>query len=173
MITQFVEVTDNVAYGKFMVARLDVEDLDARTAMPEAQPPLGSDDWAPRLLSYGGRRRFNDHSTLVIDLQRGTGYAWPLEGGEIGMLHYRNEKLGRIEHLVCPMYMPFVQWLHEKGEWAHGAGDITLIPRYLPLVADLMVDEQICNCSTGECDRLPAVRCRVKRGLPRTEMLVD
>lgn len=125
MIVRFVEVTDGVAYGKFLVSRLDAVELGTRSAMPEA-------DGEP-LLTYGGRRRFNQRTTLVVDLQRGTAAAWPLENGDIGMHHYLTTKLGGIGQLVCPMYLPFVRWLHLKGDWSDGAGDITTIPTYLQL----------------------------------------
>lgn len=127
MITRFVEVTDGMMYGKFMVCRLDASELATTTAMPEA--PEGQ-----RLLTYSGRRRFNDHSTLVIDLQLGTGWAWPLSDGLIGMRHYAREHFDRdLAPHVCPMYLPFVLWLYEQGKWARGAGDIAEIPRYLDL----------------------------------------
>lgn len=131
MITHFVEVTDGMMYGKFMVCRLDATELKTTTAMPEA--PEGQ-----RLLTYSGRRRFNDHTTLVIDLQRGTGFAWPLENGVIGMQHYIREHYDKdvgpkLAWLVCPMYLPFVLWLHEQGKWRNGRGFIQEIPRYLDL----------------------------------------
>jgi hypothetical protein len=126
MITQFVEVTDGIAYGKFAVCRMTGADLAVETAMPEAEP-------GQRLLTYAGRRRFNERTTLIIDLQRGTAFAWPLERGAIGMHHYLTNKLGGMEQLVCPLYMPFVLWLHERGRWAEGDGRIEDIPRYIDL----------------------------------------
>ena len=127
MITHFVEVTDGFAYGKFLVCRMTGEELSTWSAMPEA--PEGQ-----RLLTYGGRRRFNERTTLVIDLQLGTGLAWPLSDGLIGMRHYTREHFDRdLAPHVCPMYLPFVLWLYEQGKWARGAGDITEIPRYLDL----------------------------------------
>lgn len=133
MITRFVEVTDGIAYGKFLVCRMDSQELATRTAMPEAPEDQ-------RLLTYAGRRRFNNHTTLVIDLQRGTAFAWPLENGRIGMEHYIRKHFHDddgdplIVGLVCPLYLPFVLWLHEQRKWVEGAGDITEIPRYLDLV---------------------------------------
>jgi hypothetical protein len=126
MIVRFVEVTDGVAYGKFLVCRMDAVELATRSAMPEAGPDQP-------LLTYGGQRRFNQRTTLVVDLQRGTAAAWPLENGDIGMHHYLTGKLEGIGPLVCPMYLPFVRWLHLAGFWAEGAGDITTIPAYLRL----------------------------------------
>lgn len=135
MITHFVEVTDGFAYGKFLVCRLDRDELTMRTAMPEAHGEL--------LLNYAGRRRFNDHTTLVVDLQVGSAFAWPLENGEIGFRHYLDKHYARsaniidgdppIFALVCPLYLPFVLWLHEQRKWAEGAGNIEEIPRYLDL----------------------------------------
>ena len=128
MITRFVEVTDGFAYGKFMVCRMDGAELSTETAMPEAMS-------GQRLLTYAGRRRFNERTTLVIDLQIGSGYAWPLENGEIGFHHYLHNKLppAEVRRTVCPLYLPFVLWLHEQGKWAEGAGSIEDIPRYLDL----------------------------------------
>jgi hypothetical protein len=126
MITRFVEVTDGVAYGKFLICRMDVIELSTPTAMPDA--PAGQ-----RLLTYAGRRQFSERTTLVVDLQRGTAAAWPLENGEIGMVHYLDGKLSGLDRLVCPMYLPFVRWLHLDGRWAEGAGDILAIPAYLKL----------------------------------------
>lgn len=121
---RFVEVTDGFAYGKFLVGRLTPEELSTETAMPgaEAHQPL---------FTYSGRRYFNHRTTLVIDLQRGTAAAWPLENGAIGFEHYYLGKLKGLDALVCPLYMPFVMWLHEQGKWAEGAGDIAEIPRYI------------------------------------------
>jgi len=131
MHTRFVEVTDGFAYGKFLVCRMTSEELSTWSAMPEA--PEGQ-----RLLTYGGRRRFNERTTLVLDLQLGTGYAWPLENGVIGMQHYISKHYEadfgpKFAWMVCPMYLPFVLWLHEQGTWAEGAGSIDDIPRYLDL----------------------------------------
>jgi hypothetical protein len=115
-----------MAYGKFMVARMDVEELLTKTAMPEAPPDT-------RLLTYSGRRRFNNHSTLVVDLQRGSAFAWPLEGGELGMNDYIAQHLEQLPSLVCPMYLPFVRWLHDRRQWGMGRGSLRDIPRYLDL----------------------------------------
>lgn len=126
MITRFVEATDGCAYGKFLVCRMTREELATPTAMPEAA--LLGGDVPPRLLTYGGRRRFNDHSTLVVDLQRGTAAAWPLQGVR---------EAYAVEHLsglpVCPLYMTLVQWLYDDGRWAMGAGSILDIPSYIEL----------------------------------------
>lgn len=124
MITRFVEVTDGWMYGKFLVCRMDAEELATPSEMPDARH-------GERLLVHGGRRRFNDHSTLVIDLQLGTAAAWPLQGL---MEAYESEHLWHLH--VCPMYRPFVRWLYEQGRWAMGAGDITEIPRYLEVPND-------------------------------------
>lgn len=132
MITRFVEVTDGFAYGKFLVCRMTGEELGTWSAMPEAGE-------GQRLLTYGGRRRFNERTTLVIDLQIGSAFAWPLENGEIGFRHYLDKHFRDamdppvILALVCPLYLPFVLWLHEQGKWAEGAGKIEDIPRYLDL----------------------------------------
>lgn len=126
MYTQFVEVTDGLAYGKFMVARLDMHDLQARTHMPGART-------GDRLMSYGGRRRFNDHSTLVIDLQRGTAAAWPLNGPAAYADDYIRSHLQGLEKLVCPLYITFVKWLYSQGQWGMGEGSIGDIPRYIDL----------------------------------------
>jgi hypothetical protein len=126
MLTRFVEVTDGIAYGKFLVSRLDAHELATPSAMPEA--PEGQ-----RLMSYSGRRRFNDHSTLVVDLQRGTAFAWPLQGGRIGMEHFLRSHLEGMAELVCPLYLPFVRWLHEDGTWSMGAGNLDDIPSYIEL----------------------------------------
>jgi hypothetical protein len=110
---------------------MDSGELMTPTAMPEA--PEGQ-----RLLTYSGRRRFNNHTTLIVDLQVGTAFAWPLENGLIGMQHYISKHYEadfgpKFAWMVCPLYLPFVLWLHEQGKWAEGAGDITEIPRYLDL----------------------------------------
>ena len=127
VITRFVEVTDGFAYGKFMVCRLDAAELATKTAMPDAD--------GERLLTYGGRRRFNERTTLVVDLQIGSGFAWPLENGPIGFHHYLHHKLlpAEVRRVVCPLYLPFVLWLHTEGAWAEGAGSLEDIPRYLDL----------------------------------------
>lgn len=139
MITRFVEVTDGFVYGKFLVCRLDPGELATKSAMP------GAGEW-DRLLTFAGRRRFNERTTLIVDLQVGTAFAWPLENGEIGFRHYIDKHYARsaniidgdppIFALVCPLYLPFVLWLHEQGKWAEGAGDIEEIPRYLDLRTD-------------------------------------
>jgi hypothetical protein len=36
MITQFAEVTDGLSYGKFLVCRLDTNDLATKSVMPDA-----------------------------------------------------------------------------------------------------------------------------------------
>lgn len=128
MDAQFAEVTDGIAYGKFMVARLDTAELNAPSAMPEAPP-------GTRLLTYSGRRRMNDHTTLVIDLQRGTAAAWPLNGPVSNARHYLTEHLRGLERLVCPMYIPFVGWLYEQDQWGMGEGSINTIPRYIDMRA--------------------------------------
>lgn len=159
MISRFVEATDGSAYGKFLLLRMDEEELDTRTAMPpmerrqehrrsqansfrsESGPErrshrerrVAAESMLPRLLTYGGRRRFNDHSTLVTDLQRGTAFAWPLEGGTVGMQQFAAEKFPAISGLVCPLYLPFVAWLHEDGRLATGRGDIREVPRFVEL----------------------------------------
>lgn len=122
MITRFVEVTDGGFYGKFLVARMDPTELRTPSAMPEA-------DGHP-LLTYCGRRYFNSHSTLVVDLQRGTGASWPLQGVMDSYLH---EKQQQLPALVCPLYFHFVGWLYADGRWAMGAGHLDEIPRYIDL----------------------------------------
>ena len=121
MNTRFVEVTDGVAYGKFLVCRMTAQELTTRSHMPGALP-------TDFLLTYGGRRRFNNHSTFIIDLQLGTGAAWPLLNLASD---YQREHLQGLP--MCPLYMPFVEWLSTKGDWAMGSGDINDIPRYLDL----------------------------------------
>lgn len=130
VLTRLVEVTDFVAYGKFCVCRVDPKELATESEMPDAKELLGR---VPTVFDYSGRRRLNDHSTLVIDLQRGTGFAWPLTGGAAGMQHYRTEHFRSIEFLVCPLYLPFVLWLHLAGIWAMGGSTLDDIPRYLEL----------------------------------------
>lgn len=126
MYTRFVEVTDGLAYGKFLVCRFDIHDLQTNTAMPEAAP-------GTRLLTYSGRRRFNDHSTLVVDLQRGTAAAWPLNGPVAMADDYLHAHLKGLEKLVCPLYLTFVRWLYDQGHWGMGAGSVGDIPRYIDL----------------------------------------
>lgn len=137
MIARFVEVTDLVAYGKFLVCRMTPVELATPTAMPEARLLVPDAAPSPPLLTYGGRRRFNSHSTLVVDLQRGTAAAWPLQGVAEA---YKAEHLQNLP--VCPMYMPFIEWLYRDARWAMGAGDITDIPAYieLPTMSRIGVD---------------------------------
>jgi hypothetical protein len=131
---RFVEVSDGSAYGKFLLCRLTRTELHTPSAMPEAQ---GVD-----MLNFAGRRRFNNHSTLVIDLQRGTAAAWSLscpvekpseQDAKLAVRWYMDEHLSGLRMLVCPLYLPFVSWLTRRGDLAMGAGDLESIPRYIDL----------------------------------------
>jgi hypothetical protein len=69
-----------------------------------------------------------------VDLQRGTAFAFPLNGGEEAyMRDYIRQHLQGIERLVCPLYLSFVAWLYEDASWSMGDGTVTNIPRYIKL----------------------------------------
>lgn len=117
MIVKFIEASDGTAHGKFMLARMDAE-LATRSGLPgyEDEP----------LMTVGGRRKFNSHSTLVVDLQTGRGAALALDPFSYTKL----DEGGRM--WVCPMFRPFLKWLCLQG-LGMGAGDITALPSYVEI----------------------------------------
>lgn len=116
MITKFIEASDGNAYGKFLLLRMDSEELNMMSALPGFEKQ--------RLLTNGGRRKFNDHSTLVVDLQTGRAVALSLDP-------YSWTKVDEnITLWVCPLFRPFVKWLCQQGLDA-GKGDIRSLPAYI------------------------------------------
>lgn len=117
MVTHFIEASDGIAHGKFMLARLDGAELRVRSALPGFE--------GERLQRVGGARRLNHRSTLVLDLQTGNGAAF-----FIGTGYWRAdlERTGPIH--VCPMFRPFLAWLY--GQDVGDAPDsIRELPRYV------------------------------------------
>jgi hypothetical protein len=121
LIAHIVEATNGLNYGKFLLARLDADELRMPTAMPEGN---GTPWWR-----HGGLRRLNPHTTLVVDLQTGEGACFTLEGSGF----HAHVDLERFRVHVCPLYEPFLGWLYDRGEFARGRGDLTTLPRYLEL----------------------------------------
>ena len=127
MITHFLEASDNLAYGKFMLARLDGDEINAPSALPGYE---GSS-----LLRLGGLRRFNERSTLIVDLQTGNaavffisdGGDWKADLNRTGPIH------------VCPMFRPMLKWLYEQKVPAHPPAAIQQLPHFV----------EIDNASTG------------------------
>ena len=104
MDTRFIEASNGVNYGKFMVARFDMEETLRKTAMPEA---VGTESF----FSYAGLRRMTPERTLVMDLQTGEGAEFSLRGGRqeaAWALRERHPKLW-----VCPLFPPFLGWLFD------------------------------------------------------------
>jgi hypothetical protein len=118
MVTHFIEASDGMMHGKFMLGRLDSAELGVRSALP------GSEE--DPLMRVGGRRRLNERSTLIVDLQTGNGAAFFIGGGLwIADLN----RTGPIH--VCPMFPPFLKWLYEQKVPDFPATAIEQLPRYV------------------------------------------
>lgn len=122
MISHFIEATNDVNYGKFLLLRFDAQERQVRTAL------FGYED-SESLWTFGGQRKLNPRTTFVVDLQTGEGAAFGLDAMSWTEL---NEK-----HAiwVCPMYEPFLRWLCQQG-LDNGGGDITKLPRCVQLEAE-------------------------------------
>lgn len=121
MISHFIEATNDVNYGKFLLLRFDAGERAARTALfgYEGEP----------LWTFGGVRKLNPTMTFVVDLQTGEGAAFSLDP-------YSWTKLDAEHRIwVCPMYGPFLRWLCQQG-LDYGAGDIAKLPRCVQLEAE-------------------------------------
>lgn len=103
MIARFVEVTNQLNYGKVVVARFTPEEWTYRSQLPDNNgrrllPSLGWGD--QRLQTY-----------LVMDLQTGEGALFLLE--RPGAVQWSLNDKHQI--WVCPMFEPFLIWLER---WA-------------------------------------------------------
>ena len=118
VITHLIEASDNAAYGKFLIARLD-DELHASSALPgyEGSP----------LLRLGGLRRFNENSTLIVDLQTGNAAVFFISNG--GSWEADLNRTGPIH--VCPMFRPFLKWLYEQKVPVHPPAAIQDLPRFV------------------------------------------
>lgn len=117
MIVKFVEASDGTAYGKFLVARLTPDELATPTALP---------GYTGRLLTLAGQRKFNESSTLVLDLQTGRGHVNPLDPFSA----HKIDEGGKL--WVCPLHRTFLGWLCQQG-LDNGTGDITTLPAFVDL----------------------------------------
>lgn len=120
MITHFLETTDGIAHGKFLLGRLDASEAQVKSALPMLE---GQSMWR----NAGGARKFRPEHTLILDLQTGEGAGWGLSD--------RYHCLQRLEELrawVCPMYRPTVLWLCERATLPFAE-----LPRYVEI--DLLV----------------------------------
>ena len=120
MITHFIEASDGVAHGKFMLGRLGGHELGLRSALPGFEEQ--------RLLRVGGLRRLNDRSTLVVDLQTGNGAAFFISRG---LWSADLQRTGPIH--VCPMFRPFLKWLYEQKVPHPPITAICDLPRYVEI----------------------------------------
>jgi hypothetical protein len=121
VITHFIEASDGVAHGKFLLGRLSKVELAARSALPGFK--------THRLMSVGGRRKFNERTTLMLDLQTGEGAGFYLDG-EIDARHDMTSRHPKL--WVCPMFRPTLYWLAEQG-LGNGAGSIAALPHYVEI----------------------------------------
>lgn len=121
MNTHLLEVSDGYMHGKFMLARLDADDLRQRSALPGYET---DNFWT----NSGGRRKFNTHSTLVIDCQTGAAVALSLDPYSWTKLERDGEHAGA---WVCPMFRPMLKWLCQQG--IDKSGDLTGLPRFVEI----------------------------------------
>jgi hypothetical protein len=103
MITHFLEATDGMLHGKFMLGRLTKVEARTRTALPELDGSI--------FRNAGGARKFRPETTLVLDLQTAQGAGFLLSDW-----FSTREELEKLKAWVCPMYRPTVMWLAERAE---------------------------------------------------------
>lgn len=115
MKTHFIEATDGVAHGKFMLGRLDAGEAMTETALPGLTGSI--------FRNSGGSRKFRPALTLVLDLQTAQGAGFLLTDP----FTVRAE-LHALNAWVCPMYRPTVLWLSERGELPFSE-----LPRYVEI----------------------------------------
>jgi len=120
MIVHLIEAANVGNWGKFALLRWSPEELRIPSTLPgyESYP----------VITPG--RKFGHDETMVIDLQTGEGAAFILGGGECEARYQLNQKH---QIWVCPLYEPFLVWLHEQPGLERGAGDITALPRFVEL----------------------------------------
>jgi len=116
MKTHFIEATDGVAHGKFMLGRFEAGEVMTRSALPGLE--LES-----IFRNSGGARKFGFDYTLVLDLQTAQGAGFLLTDRFL----VRSD-LEKLTAWVCPMYRPTVLWLSERGELPFSE-----LPRYVEI----------------------------------------
>lgn len=104
MDTRFVEVTNGVNWGKFMLGRFDVAEVTRRSAIAEEGEAL--------LHACGWWNAGDPEWLLVFDLQTA-------EGGFFGLTGDAHADLDKHRLWVCPMFEPFLTWLYERGPERH------------------------------------------------------
>lgn len=101
MITHFIEATDGVAHGKFMLGRLDVSEANTQAALPGLTGSI--------FRNAGGARKFRPECTLILDLQTAQGAGFLLSDW-----FQTKKELASLKAWVCPMYRPTVLWLSRE-----------------------------------------------------------
>jgi hypothetical protein len=117
MITHFLEASDGMLHGKFLLARLDGAEIQTQTALPDLTGSI--------FANAGGRRKFLPSHTLVLDLQTAQGAGFLLTD----FLKTRQE-LQDLKAWVCPMYRPTVLWLTDRATLP-----FSQLPRYATIDA--------------------------------------
>jgi hypothetical protein len=115
MITHFLEATDGMLHGKFMLGRLTKVEARTRTALPELDGSI--------FRNAGGARKFRPEVTLVLDLQTAQGAGFLLSDW-----FSTRDELQKLKAWVCPMYRPTVMWLTE-----HAEAPFAELPRYVEI----------------------------------------
>lgn len=115
MITHFIETTDGVAHGKFMLGCFDEREARTQTALPELTGSI--------FANAGGRRKFEPRRILVVDLQTAQGAAFLLSD-----FYTTRDELRALKAWVCPMYRPTVLWLTDFWD-----KPLDELPRYVEI----------------------------------------
>lgn len=105
MTTQFVEVTNEFNWGKFMVAQFVGFDWKKASVVGDQDPA------APSLLQQCG---WTDKHVLVVDLQTGEGIIVLPRKGRGAHKPASYDLNHKHQVWVCPMFEPFLNWLYEQ-----------------------------------------------------------
>lgn len=116
MITHFIEASDGMLHGKFLLLRFDLNETRVNSALRGYE--------SESIFRISGRRKWQPGMTFMADLQTGEGCAWFMDdpfawtklraGGEHAGLW------------ICPMYTRTLKWLLKED-----TTDITKLPRYV------------------------------------------